>query len=134
MAERLEELRERRDKIHAMGGPDRIEKQHNAGKLDARERVTKLLDEGSFQEQNAFAKHRCINFGMEKKDIPADGVVTGCGAIDGRLVHIASQDFTSVGGASGEVHCDKIVAMMKGSLKTGSPLVYINDSGGARIQ
>lgn len=134
MADRIEELRQTKKKIHQMGGEKRIEKQHAAGKLSARERIDLLLDDDSFQEMNAFAKHRCTLFGMEGKDIPADGVVTGAGAVEGRLVHIASQDFTSVGGASGEVHCAKIVSMMQQSLKTGSPLVYINDSGGARIQ
>lgn len=134
IAQRLEELRKVKQNIEAMGGPQRIAKQHQAGKMDARQRISALIDAGSFQEQYAFAKHRCVYFGMADKDVPADGVVTGCGTLDGRLVHIASQDFTSLGGASGEVHCDKIVEMMKGSLKTGSPLIYINDSGGARIQ
>ena len=134
MAERIEELRQRRQTLEAMGGDKRVEKQHAAGKLSARERVDALLDPQSFQEQNAFAKHRAVHFGMEGKDLPADGVVTGCGGIDGRLVHLASQDFTVAGGAAGEVHCDKIVAMMEGSLKTGSPFVFINDSGGARVQ
>lgn len=134
MADRIKELRAAKARLAEMGGKDRIAKQHEVGKLTARERVSLLLDADSFQEMNAFAKHRCNFFGMGDKDVPADGVVTGAGAVDGRLVHIASQDFTSVGGASGEVHCDKIVAMMQASLKTGSPLIYVNDSGGARIQ
>ena len=134
MAERIAELRERKKAIMLMGGEQRIEKHHAAGKLTARERVAALLDPDTFQEQNAFAKHRCVYFGMDKKDVPADGVVTGCGTVANRLVHIASQDFTSVGGAAGEVQCDKIVAMMKASLKTGSPFVFVNDSGGARVQ
>ena len=116
------------------GGIERIAKQRAAGKLSARERVDTLLDPNSFQEQNGFASHRCTHFGMEKKELAADGVVTGCGTIEGRLVHLASQDFTVAGGAAGEVHCDKIVEMMDSSLKTGSPFVFINDSGGARIQ
>ncbi|WP_428390138.1 acyl-CoA carboxylase subunit beta [Mucisphaera sp.] len=132
--ERIEELHAKKQALQEMGGKDRVEKQHQAGKLSARERVDVLLDEGSFQEQYGFAQHRCTFFGMDKKELPADGVVTGSGTIDGRLVHMASQDFTVVGGASGEVHCDKIVAMMKDSLKTGSPFIFINDSGGARIQ
>ena len=134
MAERIEELRQIKARIEQMGGAGRIEKQHEAGKLTARERVANLLDDGSFQEQYAFARHRCTYFGMDQKELPADGVVTGCGAVDGRLVHLASQDFTVSGGAAGEVHCDKIVKMMQASLKTGSPFVYFNDSGGARVQ
>ena len=134
MAERIQELRIRREKLALGGGEKRIKAQHEKGKLTARERVATLLDAGSFQEQNAYARHRCTHFGMADKDLPADGVITGCGALEGRLVHIASQDFTVAGGAAGEIHCDKIVEMMKGSLKTGSPFVFINDSGGARIQ
>lgn len=134
MADRIAELRQRRAKLLEMGGRDRVEKQHQSGKLSARERIDGLLDANSFQEQYGFAQHRCTFFGMQDKPLPADGVITGAGAIDGRLVHLASQDFTVAGGAAGEVHCDKIVEMMKASLKTGSPFVFINDSGGARIQ
>lgn len=134
MADRIEELHKQRKRVQAMGGDDRVAKHRESGKLDARQRIAALLDEDTFQEQNAFAKHRCNFFGMDKKDVMADGVVTGCGTVDGRPVHLASQDFTSVGGAAGEVHCDKIVAMMQSSLKTGSPFVFINDSGGARVQ
>jgi methylmalonyl-CoA carboxyltransferase large subunit len=134
MAERIEELREQKAKVEAMGGADRVDKQHQAGKLSARERVQHLIDADSFQEQYAFAQHRCTYFGMDQKELPADGVITGCGAVNGRLVHLASQDFTVSGGAAGEVHCDKIAEMMRASLKTGSPFVFINDSGGARVQ
>lgn len=134
MAERIAELRKRRAALELMGGADRIAKQHQAGKFTARERLQKLLDEGSFQEQFAYAQHRCSFFGMAGKELPADGVITGCGTVDGRLVHVASQDFTTVGGAAGEIHCQKIVEMAKGALKTGSPLVIVNDSGGARVQ
>jgi len=134
MADRLEELKARRDAVNAMGGDDRVNKQHDQGKMDARQRIGMLLDDGSFQEQSKFAKHSCTLFGMDKKDAPADGVVTGSGSIDGRLVHVASQDFTTLGGAAGETHCDKIVAMMQASMKTGSPFVFVNDSGGARVQ
>jgi methylmalonyl-CoA carboxyltransferase large subunit len=134
MADRIAELRQRRDAVESMGGQARIDKQHEQGKLTARERLSTLLDDGSFNEQGAFAKHHCSLFGMDKKDAPADGVVTGSGAIGGRLVHVASQDFTTLGGAAGEVHCDKIVAMMDASIKTGSPFVFVNDSGGARVQ
>lgn len=134
MSDRIAELREQRDKIDAMGGAARLEKQHSQGKLDARQRLAALLDANSFQEQGKFAKHGCTNFGMAGKEAHADGVVTGSGAIAGRLVHVASQDFTTLGGAAGQVHCDKIVAMMSASMKTGSPFIFVNDSGGARVQ
>ncbi len=134
MKEKLADLAAHRKALYAGGGADRIKKQHLAGKQTARERVDMLLDKDSFQEMLGFARHRSTNFGMADKEMPADGVVTGCGTISGRLVHLASQDFTVAGGAAGEVHCDKIVEMMKNSLKTGSPFVFINDSGGARIQ
>jgi len=134
MEARVLELDKRRQALALGGGAARIEKQHAAGKLSARERVDALLDPDSFQEQYGFARHRSTQFGMEAKDLPADGVVTGCGTISGRLVHVASQDFTVAGGAAGEVHCDKIVEMMHAAMKTGSPFVFINDSGGARIQ
>jgi methylmalonyl-CoA carboxyltransferase large subunit len=134
MDERVRELAKRRRVTELGGGEQRIEKQHAAGKLSARERIDALLDPESFQEQYGFAQHRCTQFGMAGKELPADGVVTGCGSIDGRLVHLASQDFTVAGGAAGEVHCDKIVEMMHAALKTGSPFIFVNDSGGARIQ
>jgi len=134
MADRLAELAQRRRQIAAMGGDERVQKQHDQGKMDARQRIDAVLDDGSFQEQGKFARHNCSHFGMEKKEAAADGVVTGSGTIDSRLVHLASQDFTTLGGAAGEVHCDKIVAMMQASMKTGSPFVFINDSGGARVQ
>jgi methylmalonyl-CoA carboxyltransferase large subunit len=134
MRDRLRDLRERRETTMLGGGQDRIDKQHKAGKLSARERIALLTDEGSFNEQNLFATHRCTFFGMDQKELPADGVVTGSATIRGRLVHLASQDFTVAGGAAGEVHSDKIVEMMKSSLKTGTPFVFVNDSGGARIQ
>jgi len=134
MKERTAELREKRAKIKEGGGKQRIEKQHKAGKLAARERIDKLVDRESFQEIGLFAKHRATYFGMADKDLPADGVVTGCATIDGRLVHLACQDFTVAGGAAGEVHCAKITEMMKLSMKTGSPFIFVNDSGGARVQ
>ncbi|GIW74986.1 MAG: methylmalonyl-CoA carboxyltransferase [Phycisphaerae bacterium] len=134
MSQRIRELYEHRRRLYAGGGEERLKKQHAAGKLTARERIDGLVDPGSFQEMLGFARHRCTHFGMTDKELPADGVVTGCGTIDGRLIHLASQDFTVAGGAAGEVHCDKIVEMMKNSLKIGSPFVFINDSGGARIQ
>jgi methylmalonyl-CoA carboxyltransferase large subunit len=134
MKERTAELREKKAKIKEGGGKQRIEKQHKAGKLAARERIDKLVDHESFQEIGLFAKHRATYFGMADKDLPADGVVTGCATIDGRLVHLACQDFTVAGGAAGEVHCAKITDMMKLSMKTGSPFIFVNDSGGARVQ
>ena len=134
MEERIAALREKNATVKKGGGDARIAKQHQQGKLTARERVEKLVDPSSFQEIGAYATHRATLFGMEGKDLPADGVVTGCAKVDGRLVHLASQDFTVAGGAAGEVHSDKCVEMMKASLKTGSPFIFINDSGGARIQ
>ncbi len=134
MAEKIAELERRKAELLLGGGQKRIDKQHQAGKLTARERVDVLLDDGSFQEMYAFAQHRCTQFGMTDKDLPADGVVTGAGAVRGQLIHLASQDFTVAGGAAGEIHCAKIVEMMKASLKSGSPFVFINDSGGARVQ
>lgn len=131
---RLEALRQNRERIQLGGGQERIDKQHAAGKLTARERIDKLVDHGSFQEVGLFARHRATYFGMADKEMPADGVVTGCATLDGRLVHLASQDFTVAGGAAGELHCQKIADMMQMSLKTGSPFVLINDSGGARVQ
>ncbi|HYE23692.1 MAG TPA: carboxyl transferase domain-containing protein [Clostridia bacterium] len=134
MEERITELKQRREQVQLGGGKERVEKQHAAGKLSARERVERLVDPRSFQELALFAKHRAVLFGMADKEMPADGVITGCATIDGRLIHLASQDFTVAGGAAGEVHCDKINEMMQLSLKTGSPFVFINDSGGARVQ
>jgi len=128
------ELRAKRSAILQAGGDERIEKQHAAGKLTSRERIDLLVDRNTFQEIAAFAKHRATYFGMANKELPADGVITGCARIDGRLVHLASQDFTVGGGSAGEVHCAKIVEMMQLSLKTGTPFIFINDSGGARVQ
>lgn len=132
--EKIQELRKKKATLFDGGGADRIEKQHASGKLTARERVDGLVDPGSFQEVGLFAKHRATLFGMAEKDMPADGVITGTGTVDGRLIHLASQDFTVGGGSAGETHSDKIAEMMRFSLKTGSPFVFINDSGGARVQ
>ena len=134
MQEKVADLRARRAEIELGGGRERIEKQHASGKLTARERISALVDKASFEEVGAFALHRASLFGMAGKEVPADGVVTGAGSVDGRLIHLASQDFTVLGGAAGEVHCSKIVEMMIMSLKTGTPFVFINDSGGARVQ
>ena len=116
------------------GGQQRIDRQHNQGKLTARERLDVLLDPDSFDEIDAFAEHRCINFGMQDNIIPGDGVVTGYGTINGRLVCVYSQDFTVMGGSLGEVHARKIQKVQDMALKLGAPLIGINDSGGARIQ
>jgi methylmalonyl-CoA carboxyltransferase large subunit len=132
--DRIQELNDKKAEIALGGGRDRIDKQHSIGSMTARERLDYMLDQDSFLESGMYAKHRCTYFGMEGKVLPAEGVVTGAGTIDGRLVHVASQDFTVAGGAVGEVHADKIVRAMEDALKTGSPCVIINDSGGARIQ
>jgi methylmalonyl-CoA carboxyltransferase large subunit len=129
-----EALCQKRERLQQGGGPDRIAKQHEQGKLTARERIDALVDAGSFEEIGLFAQHRQTEFGMAGKEVPADGVVTGAAAIDGRLVHLASQDFTVLGGSAGEVHSLKVADAMERSLKTGSPFVLINDSGGARVQ
>ena len=134
MADRVSELRAKRAELELGGGKERIDKQHASGKLSARERVAKLVDRDSFEEIGLFARHRATYFGMADKELPADGVVTGCATIDGRLVHLASQDFTVAGGAAGETHSNKVAEMMGMSLKTGSPFIFINDSGGARVQ
>ena len=132
--EKITELETRRAELQLGGGKDRIERQHASGKLAARERIERLVDRGSFEEIGLFSKHRATYFGMAEKELAADGVVTGTAKIDGRLVHLASQDFTVAGGAAGEMHCNKVADMMTMSLKTGSPFVFINDSGGARVQ
>jgi len=131
---KLEDLRQRKQKIALGGGVDRIEKQHAKGKLTARERINLLFDEGTFVELDAFVKHRCTNFGMEKMDAPAEGVVTGYGQVDGRVVYAFSQDFTVVGGSLGEMHASKICKVLDYAIKVGAPVVGLNDSGGARIQ
>jgi methylmalonyl-CoA carboxyltransferase large subunit len=134
MQEKIEQLNARRERVKLGGGADKLEKHRAAGKLTARDRVEALLDPGSFQETGLFATHRSTLFGMEGRDMPADGVVTGAGSVNGRLVHLASQDFTVAGGSAGEVHSIKVAEIMQQALKTGSPFVFINDSGGARVQ
>lgn len=131
---KLDDLRQRKEKIMLGGGAKRIEKQHSLGKLTARERINLLFDENTFVEIDAFVKHRCTNFGMDKVDAPAEGVVTGYGMVDGRLVYAYAQDFTVVGGSLGEMHAAKICKVMDNAMKVGAPVVGINDSGGARIQ
>lgn len=130
----LDDLSRRKEKIRSGGGEKRIAKQHEAGKLTARERLERLLDPGSFVELDMFVRHRCIDFGMEKVEIPGEGVVTGYGTINGRTVCVFAQDFTVIGGSLGEMHAKKICKVMDLAMKTGVPLIGISDSGGARIQ
>jgi methylmalonyl-CoA carboxyltransferase large subunit len=134
MADRTAELLARRAEVKLGGGAERLDKQHAQGKMTARERIDALMDKGTFLETGMFALHQSSYFGLAEADLPADGVVTGEGAVFGRPVHVASQDFTVAGGSAGEVHSDKVAAMMKSSLMTGTPFVFINDSGGARVQ
>ena len=115
------------------GGVDKIEKQHTMGKMTARERIELLLDKGTFNELDKFVNHRCTNFGMEKKQIPGDGMVTGYGKIDGRLVFVYAYDFTAHGGSLSETNAAKIVKVQELALKNGAPIIALNDSGGARI-
>src|ERR1700678_2891003 len=128
------ELERRRALAHEGGGPERRERQHNAGKLSARERIALLLDEGSFEETDEFVTHRCTDFGMEAQRIPGDGFVTGYGRIDGRTVFVYAQDFTVFGGSLSEANAAKIVKLMDMAMKVGSPIIGLGDSGGARIQ
>jgi methylmalonyl-CoA carboxyltransferase large subunit len=134
MQEKITDLRKRSGEEMLGGGAARLEKQHQGGKLTARERVDALVDPNSFDETGLFAEHRATLFGMAGKHFSADGVVTGAASVNGRLIHLASQDFTVSGGSAGEVHSIKVAEIMQQSLKTGSPFVFINDSGGARVQ
>ncbi|WP_066115015.1 MULTISPECIES: acyl-CoA carboxylase subunit beta [Sphingomonadales] len=130
----LEELAARRDKAHLGGGTKRIEAQHAKGKLTARERIDVLLDPGSFEEYDMYVEHNCVDFGMQDTVIPGDGVVTGSGTVNGRLVFVFSQDFTVFGGSLSERHAQKICKIMDMAMKVGAPVIGLNDSGGARIQ
>jgi acetyl-CoA carboxylase carboxyltransferase component len=130
----LNELRKQKSEIALGGGAKRVEAQHAQGKLTARERMDILFDKGSFVEIDVFVSHRCHNFGMADKHAPGDGVVTGYGTVDGRLVYAFAQDFTVLGGSLGEYHAEKIVKVQNMALKMGAPIVGLNDSGGARIQ
>lgn len=132
--DRLEDLRRRREHVKALGGGERVQRQHEAGKLTARERIEHLLDPGSFVESGMFVMHRAREFGMDQIDAPADGVVTGYGTVEGRLVFVFSQDFTVLGGSLGEAHAGKIIKLMDAAMSVGAPVVGLNDSGGARIQ
>ena len=127
-------LYELKAKSRLGGGPERIETQHQKGKLTARERLDLLLDKGSFRETDSFVVHRTHAFGLEEQKYMGDSVVTGWGTVDGRLVYVYSQDFTVMGGSLGEVHAEKICKIMDLAIKNGSPIIGLNDSGGARIQ
>lgn len=132
--EKIQELIDRRAEARLGGGEKAIEKQHARGKYTARERIAQLLDEGSFEELDMFVTHRCHNFGQDKKHILGDGVVTGYGTIDGRLVYVFAQDFTVFGGSLSETMAQKICKVMDLAMRMGAPVIGLNDSGGARIQ
>jgi propionyl-CoA carboxylase beta chain len=133
MQEILRQLEEKRARARAGGGERRVKAQHDKGKLTARERLEVLLDPGSFEEWDMFVEHRCSDFGMSEQKIPGDGVVTGYGTINGRLVFVFSQDFTVFGGSLSQPHAEKIAKVMDHAMKVGAPVIGLNDSGGARI-
>ncbi len=132
--EEIQKLINLREEARLAGGEKRIEKQHSQGKYTARERIDMILDEGSFEEFDMFVKHRCKDFGLEKQQYLGDGVITGHGTIDGRIVYIFSQDFTVFGGSLSETYAQKICKVMDQAMKVGAPVIGVNDSGGARIQ
>jgi len=134
LKENLEQLERLHREAELGGGEDRIERQHASGKLTARERVEMLLDPGSFVETDKFKTHRCTDFDMDTRKIPGDGVVTGYGTVDGRLVYVFSQDFTVFGGSLSGAFAEKVCKVMDLAMKTGAPVIGLNDSGGARIQ
>jgi propionyl-CoA carboxylase beta chain len=131
---RLDEVRRRHANAELGGGPDRRERQHKEGKLSARERIELLLDEDTFEEMDKLVRHRCRDFGMENQVVDGDGFITGFGKINGRLAYVFAQDFTVFGGSLSETNAHKIVKIMDLALKTGAPVIGLNDSGGARIQ
>src|ERR671929_886707 len=130
----LKQLDDKREAARLGGGIRRIDAQHAKGKLTARERLDILLDPGSFEEWDMFVEHRSHDFGIDEQRIPGDGVVTGYGTVNGRLVFVFSQDFTVFGGSLSEAHAEKICKVMDRAVKVGAPVIGINDSGGARIQ
>ncbi len=134
MSANIAEMEKRRAAARMGGGQKRIDAQHAKGKLTARERLDILLDEGSFEESDMYVEHNCTDFGMPETTISGDGVVTGSGTINGRLVYVFSQDFTVFGGAVSERHAMKICKIMDNAMKVGAPVIGINDSGGARIR
>ena len=134
MQEILRKLEEKREAARQGGGEQRVAAQHAKGKLTARERIDLLLDENSFEEWDMFVEHRCSDFGMDAQTVPGDGVVTGYGTVNGRLMFVFSQDFTVFGGSLSEAHSEKICKIMDQAMKVGAPVIGLNDSGGARIQ
>jgi len=134
MQDKFDKLNQKSTEAKVGGGQKRIDKQHKKGKLTARERIHFLLDEGTFEEIGMLVTHRCVDFGMDKKKIYGDGVITGYGNINGRLVYVFAQDFTVFGGSLSETHAEKICKTMDMAMKNGAPLIGLNDSGGARIQ
>ena len=134
MREILEKLEQKRRAARLGGGQRRVDAQHAKGRLTARERIELLFDEDSFEEWDMFVEHRCHDFGMADQTIPGDGVVTGYGTINGRLVFLFSQDFTVFGGSLSEAHAEKIAKVMDHAIHVGAPVIGLNDSGGARIQ
>ncbi|MDO9243164.1 MAG: carboxyl transferase domain-containing protein, partial [Rhodocyclaceae bacterium] len=134
MHEIIQQLDDKREQARLGGGQKRIDAQHKKGKLTARERIELLLDDGTFEEWDMFKEHRCVDFGMADNKVPSDGVVTGYGTINGRMVFVFSQDFTVFGGALSEAHAEKICKSMDKAMQVGAPVIGLNDSGGARIQ
>ena len=130
----IAKLASKREEARIGGGQKRIDIQHSKGKLTARERIEVLLDPGSFEEYGLYVEHRCADFSMDDKKHPGDGVVTGQGTINGRLVFVYSQDFTVMGGSLGEAHARKICQVLDRAVQVGAPVIGMNDSGGARIQ
>src|ERR671915_1745278 len=134
MKDIIEELERRREVARLGGGQPRIEAQHKRGKLTARERIELLMDEGSFEEFDMYVEHRCTDFGMDKSKIPGDGVVTGWGTINGRVVYVFAKDFTVFGGSLSEAHANKIIKIQDMALQNRAPIIGLFDAGGARIQ
>src|SRR6056297_3236636 len=134
ISDKIQELRLKEKKIKAMGGEKALVKRREKGVLNARQRLDLLFDTGTFRELDMFVAHRCTNFGMETKEIPADGVITGHGKVEGRLVFAYAQDFTASAGSLGEMQAKKICKVMDLGIKSGAPVIGMNDSGGARIQ
>ncbi|MBT8310641.1 MAG: methylmalonyl-CoA carboxyltransferase, partial [Flavobacteriaceae bacterium] len=134
MESKIKELNEKLAQAYLGGGQARIDKQHAKKKLTARERIDYLMDEGSFEEIGALVTHRTKEFGMENQKFYGDGVITGYGTVNGRLVYVFAQDFTVFGGSLSESHAEKIVKLLDLAMKNGAPVIGLNDSGGARIQ
>jgi propionyl-CoA carboxylase beta chain len=131
---KIDQLRELKESGKLGGGLERVQAHHKRGRLTARERLDLLLDKGSFREVDAFVTHRTHDFGLDKQQYPGDSVVTGWGTVNGRLIFVFSQDFTVFGGSLGEVHAEKVCKILDMAIKSGAPVIGLNDSGGARIQ